>query len=98
MPEVESSYRGKLQRLEDLCQQMLAERRLIIASNRGPLEFSIQDDGSLVSRRGGGGMVTALTAAARFLPATRSPCSASDFAGRRKSSRLGRRILATTAL
>jgi len=70
MPEVESTYRGKLQRLEDLCQQMLAERRLIIASNRGPLEFSIQDDGSLVSRRGGGGMVTALTAAARFLPAT----------------------------
>ncbi len=70
MPELEGPHRGKLQRLEDLCQQMLAERRLIIASNRGPLEFSIQDDGSLVSRRGGGGMVTALTAAARFLPAT----------------------------
>ncbi len=70
MPELEGPYRGKLQRLEDLCQQMLAERRLIIASNRGPLEFTLQDDGSLVSRRGGGGMVTALTAAARFLPAT----------------------------
>src|SRR3972149_6319705 len=71
MPEVESTYRGKLQRLEALCQQMLAERRLIIASNRGPLEFSIQDDGSLVSRRGGGGMVTALNAPPRLLPPPR---------------------------
>src|SRR3972149_4806193 len=60
MPELEGPHRGKLQRLEDLCQQMLAERRLIIASNRGPLEFSIQDDGSLLSRRGGGGRVSPL--------------------------------------
>src|SRR3990172_2732392 len=69
MPAIESPQFDKLQRLEALCQQMLAERRLVIASNRGPLEFAVEDDGSLSSRRGGGGMVTALTAATRFVPA-----------------------------
>src|SRR3989304_5228330 len=70
MMTVEGGIRGKLQRLEALCQQMLARRRLIIASNRGPLEFHSQPDGSLKAQRGSGGMVTALMAAARFVPAT----------------------------
>lgn len=35
-------------------------RRLIIASNRGPVEFQILHDGTLKGRRGSGGMVTAL--------------------------------------
>jgi trehalose 6-phosphate synthase len=59
----------KVQRLQSLCQQMLAERRLIIASNRGPLEFNVGEDGSLNSTRGGGGMVTALMGATSFVPA-----------------------------
>lgn len=62
--------KGKLKGLEALCQEMLARRRLIIASNRGPVEYTIQLDGSLVAQRGSGGMVTALLAAARFVPAT----------------------------
>ncbi len=70
MASVEGGVRGKLQRLEALCQEMLARRRLIIASNRGPVEFQVQPDGSLNAQRGSGGMVTALMAAARFLPAT----------------------------
>src|SRR3972149_2617403 len=82
MPEVESTYRGKLQRLEALCQQMLAERRLIIASNRGPLEFSIQDDGSLVSRRGGGGVGPPLTPGPRSLPPTPPAAAPSTGPGR----------------
>ncbi len=60
----------KLQRLEALCREMLARRRLIIASNRGPIEYHIDPDGSLVAQRGSGGMVTALLAAASFVPAT----------------------------
>ncbi len=69
MSQTETPRSSKLQRLEDLSQRMLAERRLFIASNRGPLEFSVEEDGSLTSMRGGGGMVTALTAATRFVPA-----------------------------
>ncbi|HEY1478665.1 MAG TPA: trehalose-6-phosphate synthase [Gaiellales bacterium] len=38
-----------------------ASRRLIVASNRGPIVFGHADDGSRTTRRGGGGLVTALS-------------------------------------
>src|ERR1700730_12845442 len=38
--------------------------RVLIASNRGPLSFSLGDDGRLTSRRGAGGMVSGLSALA----------------------------------
>jgi trehalose 6-phosphate synthase len=60
----------RLEHLEAVLRDILERRRLIIASNRGPLEYHIEDDGSLSSKRGSGGMVTALMAAARFVPAT----------------------------
>ncbi len=53
-----------------MCREMLGSRPLIIASNRGPVEYHIESDGSLSAQRGGGGMVTAVMAAARVLPAT----------------------------
>jgi trehalose 6-phosphate synthase len=37
------------------------ERPLILLSNRGPVTFERDDTGSVVTRRGGGGLVTALT-------------------------------------
>ena len=40
--------------------QFTHTRRLIIASNRGPVEFQLSQDKSLKARRGAGGMVTAL--------------------------------------
>jgi trehalose 6-phosphate synthase len=39
---------------------MPARRKLIVVSNRGPVVFSRDADGSRVARRGGGGLVTAL--------------------------------------
>lgn len=42
----------------------LAERTLIIASNRGPVTFRQDDAGSLQHQRGSGGLVTALTGVA----------------------------------
>ena len=36
------------------------KRPLLIASNRGPVSFGFAEDGSLTSRRGGGGMVSGL--------------------------------------
>jgi trehalose 6-phosphate synthase len=36
-------------------------RLVLVASNRGPVSFGFADDGSLSSRRGGGGMVSGLT-------------------------------------
>ena len=39
----------------------MAERRLVLLSNRGPATFERDESGELVPRRGGGGLVTALT-------------------------------------
>jgi trehalose 6-phosphate synthase len=38
---------------------------IIIASNRGPYSFSLEEDGSFETNRGAGGLVTALTALAQ---------------------------------
>jgi trehalose 6-phosphate synthase len=38
--------------------------RVLIASNRGPVSFSMAEDGTLTSRRGGGGLVSGLSSMA----------------------------------
>ena len=43
----------------------LKDRVLIIASNRGPVTFSQQDDDTFSARKGSGGVVTAVTAVAQ---------------------------------
>ncbi len=40
-------------------------RPLIIASNRGPITFHQQSDGTFTSRKGSGGLVTAVSGIAR---------------------------------
>ncbi|HEY5639652.1 MAG TPA: trehalose-6-phosphate synthase [Dehalococcoidia bacterium] len=66
----DSSIDAKLASLASVTEELLARRRLIIASNRGPLEHKLEPDGSLTAGRGSGGMVTALLATARFVPMT----------------------------
>ncbi|HXG42875.1 MAG TPA: trehalose-6-phosphate synthase [Dehalococcoidia bacterium] len=68
--DVQGLLARKLARLEELCRRVLDSRRLIVASNRGPIEFVRRTDGSLQPRRGSGGLVTALLSAARFVPVT----------------------------
>ncbi|HEV8574542.1 MAG TPA: trehalose-6-phosphate synthase, partial [Dehalococcoidia bacterium] len=72
MPTTNGSdpHEDKLQGLRTLTQQLLEHRKLIIASNRGPMEFRVEEDSSLSAHRGSGGMVTALLSATRFVPAT----------------------------
>jgi trehalose 6-phosphate synthase len=38
----------------------MADTQVLVASNRGPVSFSLADDGTLSMRRGGGGLVSAL--------------------------------------
>lgn len=45
----------------DLISDLFAHRRLIIAANRGPVTFNTAEDGTLITQRGTGGLVTALT-------------------------------------
>jgi trehalose 6-phosphate synthase len=49
---------------------LLGDRRLIIATNRGPVTFATAADGSLRPRRGSGGLVTALGQVGRHVPIT----------------------------
>src|SRR6516164_5241574 len=50
--------------------QFIHANRLIIASNRGPVEYHISHDKTLKHRRGAGGVVTALIGAAHRLDVT----------------------------
>ena len=56
--------------LYDLCQELLAERRLILVSNRGPVDYRAGKDGNLVLNRGSGGVVTALSAISKYVELT----------------------------
>ena len=51
-------------------ESLLGTRRLIIATNRGPISFAAAADGSLRPRRGSGGLVTALAGVRRHVPVT----------------------------
>ncbi len=54
--------------LTDAIATLTAGHSVIIASNRGPVEFYRATDGRLSTRRGAGGVVTALAALARDVP------------------------------
>ncbi len=55
------------QQLVELCSQRLSQRQLILASNRGPVEYYLTEDGQLRSRRGSGGVVTALSSLSKYV-------------------------------
>ena len=44
--------------------------RLLVVSNRGPVEYTVDDDGDLQKRSAGGGLATALTCVAKSKPVT----------------------------
>ncbi len=50
--------------------RLLGDRRLLIATNRGPVTYATAADGTLRPRRGSGGLVTALSQASRHVPVT----------------------------
>ncbi|MBT3363051.1 MAG: trehalose-6-phosphate synthase [Chloroflexi bacterium] len=57
-------------KLVELCLKFSAERKLFLASNRGPVEFRIGPNDHLHAQRGGGGLVTALSAACQHIELT----------------------------
>ncbi|TVR70447.1 MAG: trehalose-6-phosphate synthase [Sphaerobacteraceae bacterium] len=52
--------------LPDSARELLERITLIIASNRGPIEFQEEEDGTLSTKRGTGGVVTAVSAVSRY--------------------------------
>ncbi len=49
---------------------MLQDRRLILVSNRGPVEYHVTPEGGLQARRGSGGVVTALSTLTNYVDLT----------------------------
>ncbi|HZD60643.1 MAG TPA: trehalose-6-phosphate synthase [Anaerolineae bacterium] len=50
--------------------KLLADRSIILVSNRGPVEFRRDESGELEVRRGGGGLISAMTAVSEEAQAT----------------------------
>jgi trehalose 6-phosphate synthase len=61
-----------------LIEEILQNRSLIIASNRGPISFQKDEQGQMESKRGGGGLVTALTGLANLTEAHWIACANTD--------------------
>src|SRR5438309_3915542 len=55
---------------DKVIERLAAGRKVIVASNRGPVEFSHCEDGRVISRRGAGGVATLLGALAHTAPFT----------------------------
>ena len=53
--------------LKELCRQRLSSSRLILVSNRGPIEYYRAEGGALKAHRGSGGVVTALSGISDFM-------------------------------
>lgn len=74
-----SDYR---QAIEGLCRDRLGGINLILASNRGPVEFRREADGRVFFRRGQGGLVTAMNSMVQCVDTTwvASPLTPDDVA------------------
>jgi trehalose 6-phosphate synthase len=57
--DIEQQAMSQKQQLVD---EMLADRQLIVVSNRGPVTFTQRPDGEFTARQGSGGLVTAVSA------------------------------------
>lgn len=63
-------WKGSEVGLQAICKSLLKNRRLLIASNRGPVTYNLNEDGQVVTGRGSGGVVTALSTLSRYTPIT----------------------------
>lgn len=79
-------------RLRELAREMLAQRKLILASNRGPVEYAVSDDGTAQPRRGSGGVVTALSAVSQYAELTWVACAMGEGDRRVAATAAGRAI------
>jgi trehalose 6-phosphate synthase len=68
----------RLDKLVELGRALLRGSRLLVASNRGPIQYGIGPDGQLEQQRGAGGVVTALISLQRYLRLTWVSCPLTD--------------------
>lgn len=64
--------------LQKICRDVLGGKRLVIASNRGPVTYEKDEKGALIAQRGSGGVVTALSSLTHITPLTWVAAALSD--------------------
>ena len=67
MSAIRESVDDRAATIANLAEAVLQGRRLVLASNRGPIEYHRDAHGRIKSRRGSGGVVTALAALSRYV-------------------------------
>ncbi|PZC45447.1 MAG: trehalose 6-phosphate synthase [Chloroflexi bacterium] len=60
----------RVAQLIELCEDMFRTRKMILASNRGPVDYVVDAEGKLQAKRGSGGVVTALSALTKYVDFT----------------------------
>src|SRR5262245_51992227 len=65
MTQRSASHRHEDGTNADSATDLLADRTLVVASNRGPVSFTMNQEGKFSTRKGSGGVVTAVSAIAR---------------------------------
>ncbi len=65
-----AGYNSNSAQLRQVCQERLSASRLILASNRGPFEYRLTEDGRLRASRGSGGVVSTLSSLHQYMPLT----------------------------
>lgn len=66
-------------RLDQTVEELLGGRNLVLASNRGPVEYRWDETtGALEGKRGSGGVVTAVSAVSRFVNPTWIACAMTE--------------------
>jgi trehalose 6-phosphate synthase len=65
--ESRMTVRQRRARLRSMAQRLFADRRLVVASNRGPITFEHTSSGKVRRRRGTGGVVSAVSAISRYV-------------------------------
>lgn len=68
----------RLGELITLGRELLRGSRLLVASNRGPVQYALSPDGELEPQRGAGGVVTALISLQKYLRLTWVACALTE--------------------
>ncbi len=92
MTDIEQLSEEHQQRLAAISERVLRERALILASNRGPIEFARNELGQLEGSRGSGGLVTAISAVSRLTAPVWIAAAMND-ADREQAAEAGDRLI-----
>ena len=92
MPSPQGLQNEQRTKLVEVCRALLGDKRLIVAGNRGPVEYVLTSTGEVSAQRGHGGLVAGLGAISQFCRLT-WVASAMGEADRKAASTAGGEVI-----